>query len=121
MPQNTKSATCNYCGTRAALILTGSKRHELACSSCGAPLHDLKMMPLANEVASAAHTIKPKARSRSKTRIIEVPVYVEQERRAYRDRYVCKPKKKKAYKKKRKGWAARALDEVWDVVEDIFD
>lgn len=39
-----KIATCCYCGTRAALVLTGKDRHELTCSSCGAPLHDLKML-----------------------------------------------------------------------------
>ena len=41
----TKIATCCYCGTRAALVLTGKHRHELSCSGCGAPLHDLKMLP----------------------------------------------------------------------------
>ncbi|WP_375258351.1 hypothetical protein [Citreimonas sp.] len=39
-----KVATCTYCGTRAALVLSGQTRHELACSACGAPLHDLKML-----------------------------------------------------------------------------
>ena len=43
-----KIATCCYCGTRAALVLTGRDRHELACSSCGAPLHDLKMLKAAH-------------------------------------------------------------------------
>lgn len=40
-----KIATCTYCGTRAALVLDGKTQHELACSACGAPLHDLKMLP----------------------------------------------------------------------------
>lgn len=40
-----KIATCCYCGTRAALTLIGRDRHELACSNCGAPLHNLKMLP----------------------------------------------------------------------------
>ncbi|MEL7098707.1 MAG: hypothetical protein AAGM84_07760, partial [Pseudomonadota bacterium] len=40
----TKITTCCYCGTRAALVLDKS-RHELTCSSCGAPLHDLKRLP----------------------------------------------------------------------------
>lgn len=44
MPRPTKIATCCYCGTRAALILTGQVRHELSCATCGAPLHDLKML-----------------------------------------------------------------------------
>jgi hypothetical protein len=46
----TKIATCTYCGTRAALVLTGETRHELACQACGAPLHDLKKLR-----ADAAH------------------------------------------------------------------
>ena len=41
-----KIATCSYCGTRAALKLTEVGRHELACSACGAPLHELKQMPV---------------------------------------------------------------------------
>ena len=44
MPHSAKIATCCYCGTRAALTLRGRERHELACSSCGAPLHELKML-----------------------------------------------------------------------------
>lgn len=44
MPHGTKIATCCYCGTRAALVLTGRDGHELACASCGAPLHDLKAL-----------------------------------------------------------------------------
>ncbi|CUH75841.1 hypothetical protein [Tropicibacter naphthalenivorans] len=42
--KNTKIATCTYCGTRAALVLTGDTQHELACASCGAPLHDMKSL-----------------------------------------------------------------------------
>lgn len=39
-----KIATCCYCGTRAVLVLDET-RHELTCSACGAPLHDMKFMP----------------------------------------------------------------------------
>lgn len=39
-----KIATCCYCGTRAALVLAGVGRHELACRSCGAPLSRLKQL-----------------------------------------------------------------------------
>ena len=44
MPQSSKIATCCYCGSRAALVLKGKVRHELACSNCGAPLHEMKML-----------------------------------------------------------------------------
>ena len=39
-----KVTTCCYCGTRAALVLSGTTRHELACGSCGAPLHVIKKL-----------------------------------------------------------------------------
>ena len=39
--------TCCYCGARAALVMPKHGRHELVRSRCGAPLHDLKMLPVA--------------------------------------------------------------------------
>lgn len=92
-----KIATCSYCGTRAALVLGGEGRHELACSSCGAPLHALKMLPAGPlpPVGPADHRKSPKARSE-------------------------KTKKPKA-PKRRKGVFARVLEEAMDAVEDIFD
>lgn len=90
-----KIVTCCYCGTRAALVLTGGQRHELSCSSCGAPLHDLKMLPVYKAQkdkspgrAGPGQSVKP-----------------------------AKPKKVK----KRKGLMARVLDEAMDFVEDILD
>ncbi|WP_420587216.1 hypothetical protein [Ruegeria sp.] len=88
-----KIATCCYCGTRAALVLKGTKRHELSCSSCGAPLHDLKMVPkrkLAND------SVKRESFKHSNSH-----------------------KKKK--QKKKKSMFSRVMDEAWDVIEDIFD
>ena len=41
-----KIATCCYCCTKAALVLRGKDNHELSCGSCGAPLHDLKRLPV---------------------------------------------------------------------------
>ena len=38
MPHSSKIVTCCYCGSRAALVLRGKERHELACSNCGALL-----------------------------------------------------------------------------------
>ena len=67
----TKIATCCYCGTRAALVLSGRERHELACSNCGAPLHDLKMLPKRADAgagrtsASTATPARPKPVHRS--------------------------------------------------------
>jgi len=98
-----KIATCNYCGTRAALVLDRA-RHELACSSCGAPLHDMKAMP------------KEKSdRSRPRGRPMTLP------RQAYDDRPGAAPPQRKRRKKRRKGIGRRIFEEIWDVVEDVFD
>lgn len=93
MPQTPKIATCTYCGTRAALVFKESGRHELACSACGAPLHELKQMPSAPRV-------------KERVKVVHVPVYKE-----------AKAKKKK----RRKSWSRRLAEEIFDAVEDIFD
>ena len=98
-----KIATCNYCGTRAALVLDRA-RHELSCASCGAPLHDMKAIPK-----------EKSARSRPRGRPMTLP------RQAYDDgpRNGPPPRKRKA--KRRKGIGRRIFEEIWDVVEDVFD
>ncbi len=93
-----KIATCNYCGTRAALVLDRA-RHELACSRCGAPLHDLKALP------------KEKAQRAQKRR---------------RDAPKPGPAKGTTLRtdpprKRREGLLRRLYKEIRDVVEDIID
>jgi len=99
-----KIATCCYCGTRAALVLAGTERHELACSSCGAPLHNLKMLPKA-VVATPMRALQP-ARKAAK------PAHPKQPH--------PRPRKVKK-RKKRKGLFSKIVREVWDELEDIFD
>ncbi len=109
-----KIATCNYCGTRAALVFD-QMRHELTCSSCGAPLHDMKAMPQ----APAKATKSAPAERATNPRRRKVTVDWEEERRfALGERAMRKPRKSK---KRRKPFARKMLEEVWDVVEDIFD
>ena len=95
MYHNTKMATCCYCGTRAILTLKGKERHELACSNCGAPLHEMKML-------------KAETPQRPEPARIAAP----------RGRPVRKPKKKK---KHGKTLGRKFLSEVWDIAEDVFD
>ncbi len=104
-----KITTCNYCGTRAALVLSGNKRHELACSNCGAPLHDLKIMPRPQHQAAA----KPKRPSPapSHTRAMSKQRKYDRDDDDYHHRR----------RKKKKSFGRRALEEIWDFVEDIFD
>ncbi len=93
---STKVATCCYCGTRAALVIDRS-RHELACISCGAPLHDLKQMPASR--TEAVHHAPRKGAHAGKEM----------------------PRRKGGTRKKRKGLGSRIFSEVWDVLEDIID
>lgn len=96
-----KIATCCYCGTRAALVLRGKDRQELSCSNCGAPLHDLKMLPKAVDRGTATST-RPKPNA----------VHPKQPH----------PKAQKVKKRsKRKGIWRKIVEEVWDEIEDIFD
>lgn len=100
----TKVATCCYCGAKAALVLSGKQHHELTCSSCGAPLSKLKMLPKAGYETGKAHAkMKHSA--------------------PLRGEYVApgEARKKGKKPKKKKSLFQRALEEAFDVVEDIFD
>lgn len=96
-----KIATCCYCGTRAVLQLRGQERHELACAQCGAPLHDLKQMPLDRDRVTA-----PRA---TPTRPAPKPTHPRMEAKGKRQ------------KKKKKTLRRKMFEELWDAVEDIFD
>lgn len=98
MPHNTKIATCCYCGTRAALVLKGKTRHELACSTCGAPLHDLKML---KSVRSGPRELVP-------------PSPIHEWNGSKRHRATKRPKR-------RRSLSQRFLEEVFDKAEDIFE
>lgn len=93
-----KIVTCCYCGTRAALVLKGKTRHELACSSCGAPLHDLKMLP--------------KARTGPRETV---------DRRPPQPQRPVRTKKPAPYRRRRKGLLREVFEEAFDFLEDIFD
>lgn len=87
-----KIATCCYCGARTVLKLTGKVSHELACGSCGAPIRYLKPIPIETRTE-----VKPSRRQAA-------------------------PKKRKEKpRRKRKGFWQRAVEEIWDEIEDIFD
>lgn len=105
MPHGTKIATCCYCGTRAALTLQGKVRHELACSSCGAPLNELKQIPV-SQLNSA---------KRSKPTTVKSPSQHSWNAKSQkRDEKQYSSKKKK--KKKSVFW-----EFAKDVIEEIFD
>ena len=98
--QSGKMATCCYCGRRTALVLTGRVQHELACGSCGAPLHKLKAFPTTARGKTSAPR-KPAAR---------VPEDVWSS-------VPARPKRRK----RRKSVSRRVASEIFDLFEDIFD
>ena len=91
----TKIATCCYCGTRATLTLAGHTRHELACASCGAPLHEMRQVKRESPA--------PVAYRKGKVKSVK-PAY----------------KLKKQKQKKKRGFGYW-LKEAFDELEDIFD
>lgn len=94
MPHSAKIATCCYCGTRAALTLRGRERHELACSTCGAPLHEMKMLKV-QEPKRPAHRPRPSD---------------------------ARPEPRPRRQKKRgKSLSQRFMEEAWDLAEDLLD
>jgi len=108
-----KIVTCCYCGTRAALVFDEGL-HELTCRACGAPLHDMKMMP-----QQAVKKDKTNKKQRG------TPAVKYSDRRAatsedMRSEWRDWPAKKRR-KKKRKPVMGRVFEELWDVVEDILD
>lgn len=113
MPHPIKIATCCYCGTRSALKLDRT-RHELACGACGAPLHDMKMIP-----KTATEQPKP-ARAASAVGHGQKKRHKCSKRKEY---YQPSSRRKPLRKtlKKRARWGREMLEELWDVVEDIFD
>ncbi len=107
MPDDTKIATCCYCGTRAALVLRGETRHELACRSCGAPLHDLKQ--LRRDRSDSDRT--PSRPSRPRAR----PAGYGPDRGRRHE----KPMPQRRRPRKSRG--RRVLSEILDLIEDVFD
>ncbi|MEM7490669.1 MAG: hypothetical protein AAF390_16245 [Pseudomonadota bacterium] len=93
-----KKGTCCYCGRRTVLRNTAQGGHELACGSCGAPLHVMKALPVERARAAASHD--PAAN----------PVPVRR----------TKAKKKKKKRSRTPFWRKLA-EEIIDEIEDIFD
>ena len=110
-----KIATCCYCGARAALRLDGA-RHELVCSNCGAPLHEMKSLKSGHEdvprrglvAPSPVRGTRPVARGVTGADALLGALGAEQGRRGKRG-------------KPRKSLSRKIFSEVFDVIEDMFD
>lgn len=78
-----------------------SGRHELACSKCGAPLHDLKMMP--------------RKRTNARQVAYAPPLRAQERKKAQADKPIRK------MPKKRKSRWSDLFEDAFDIIEDIFD
>ena len=102
MPHPTKIATCCYCSSRTILKPSARDGHELACGSCGAPLHEMKWLKAPAAVAPAGPKPLPVRRQKP---TLKTPQ---------------KPRKRKKEKRRKPLWL-RGLEEAWDILEDIID
>lgn len=110
-----KIATCCYCGTRAALILRGDDRHELSCAACGAPLREMKAVPCETKARGKA---RPGLARRPAPHPYDLRYEDNEVRRRAEYEAARQPMRRR---KKRKPLFRKALEEIWDVVEDILD
>jgi hypothetical protein len=91
--------------------LRGKTRHELACASCGAPLHELKM--LRRDKVGDRDLVSP---SRVRMRPGDKSSGAKRDD-AMRWPGPVKPRKGK----RRKGMFSKIVEEAFDIIEDIFD
>lgn len=100
MPDRTKIATCSYCGTRSVLDFSKGPRHELICTACGAHLSEMK--PLRSDRTGKS---SPPRRAPHPD-----PLPAKKARKS-------KPKKRKRSLKR----LGEHFEDIFDVIEDIFD
>ena len=101
MRHTQKIATCCYCGSRAALVLNGKDRHELACANCGAPLHEMKML------RTDAHG----------DRELVHPSPIRSSKKPSKKHRALKSKPRKG----KKSLKRRFKSSIWDIAEDVFE
>jgi hypothetical protein len=107
MTHGTKIATCSYCGSRQTLRLTARDGHELACGSCGAPLHEMKWLRAdRDETAVKRSPRKPAPHGYGLPGPGRAPDGWD-------------PARKKP--KRRKGLFRKVMEEAFDILEDIID
>ena len=116
MKQGLKIATCCYCGTKAALVLRGETTHELSCASCAAPLHNMKFMPAPQAKETPSKKSNNVSRKTTK-KVSKSSGYHTQKK----EKHSIKKKENYRSKKKRKSLGKRFFEEVFEVIDDIFD
>lgn len=106
MPHATKIATCCYCGRRQTLRPTARAGHELACGACGAPLHEMKWLKPPEQRRETVKRSPERAAPHGFAPRGSAPL--------------ARPVKARKKKRRKSIWK-KALEEAFDVIEDIFD
>lgn len=108
-----KMATCCYCGRRTVLANvdrpSDGKGHGLACGACGAPLRRMKAIRVDRPAGA-----RPPQPASPQAQPVWAALMAEASGRAAGAAEARR-------KKRRKPIWRRALEEIWDEVEDIFD
>ena len=114
-----KIATCCYCGARAALRFD-RERHELACSNCGAPLHEMKALRTGHEAARPGLVAPSPVRGTSGAAARGGGVTGGAALLGALGAAAA-ASGRRGRKGKRKSLSRRLFSEAFDVIEDIFD
>lgn len=108
MAYPTKIVTCCYCGARAVLVIAKHGRHELSCSRCAAPLHEMKMLPVTKTPTKEVE--------RELIRSSPVRAAKKSEPRKVRKSSSKRKKSKRGFK-----FFKDVFEDTFEFVEDIFD
>jgi hypothetical protein len=112
MAHQMKIATCSYCGRRQALRMTARGGHELACGSCGAPLHEMKWLKADRDETAVKRS--PRQPAPHGHGLPPAPGHGRSSE-PWQDPRPARPKRR------RKGLMRKVFEEAFDLIEDIFD
>ena len=113
MPDQTKIATCSYYGRRQTLQPTARGGHELACGACGAPLHEMKWL-------KPPQPDRPVKRSPRAPAPHGGPLPRDGWQGGPEWHGHADPRSRKKVKRRKPLWK-KAMEEAFDLIEDIFD
>ncbi|WP_424971150.1 hypothetical protein [Dinoroseobacter sp. S76] len=117
MAEYTKVATCSYCSARTMLVPSARDGHELACGSCGAPLHEMKWLKVPPQPGK-----KPKGKGKRRKETGYIPgVHGPETGAGFRGASERAAHAQPRRKKRKKPLWKKALGEAVDLIEDIFD
>lgn len=112
-------ATCCYCQARVIISVAAGSRHELTCTSCGAPLQQTELLALKSTEKPASAPVKRYKDHKAPGRGKYASKHTAHKPHKWRQPEKKSSKHKHRSKKPRglRYWVHKAIDEL----EDIFD